>query len=57
MYFWETKIWKNNNYCISCTQNQENDEKEQAIDCKSAEDLLKDEWEDWKKNKVVITDD
>ena len=57
MYFWETKIWENNSHQILCMQNQENDEKEQAIDCESARNLSKDEWEDQKADKVTTTND
>ena len=56
MYFWEIKIWENDNHCISCTQSQENSEKEWAIDCKNARNLSKDEWEDHKTDKIIITD-
>ena len=46
MYFWETKIWENNNHCILCMQDQENSEKKQANNCESARNSSKDEWED-----------
>ena len=57
MYFWEIKIWENDDHHILCMQNQENDEKKQAIDCESAKDSSKNEWENQKADKVAIIDD